>query len=82
MPVAATGKPARVPVCIPYGLNEESKIDRGRIQVLVNSFLDQVGAEQGAWPHPAPIPCEEMLPLLTNTGRVVDSDAPRPGPLD
>ena len=46
--VAATGKPVRVPVCITYGLNEESKIDRGRIYVLVNSFLDQVGAKQGA----------------------------------
>ncbi len=43
--VPATGKEVRVPVCITYDMNEQSKIRRGRIYVLVNTFLEQVGAK-------------------------------------
>jgi hypothetical protein len=48
--VAGTGREVRVPVCITYDLNEKGKINRGRIYVLVNTFLEQVGASRSGQP--------------------------------
>jgi ketosteroid isomerase-like protein len=48
--VAGTGREVRVPVCITYDLNEEGRITRGRAYVLVDTFLEQVGASRSAEP--------------------------------
>jgi hypothetical protein len=40
---------ARVRRCgFTYDLNEEGKIERGRVYVLVNTFLEQVGASRSS----------------------------------
>ncbi len=46
--VAGTGKEVRVPACITYDLNGEGKINRGRVYVLVNTCLEQIGEGRSA----------------------------------